>query len=480
MGLTLLKRSAVGGQLQQLRGDIEAWKHWPENGPFATHALQLARVIDYVERFLSELDARFVGANDLQALNDLERRVIGTSKIWNYFREKFLQREDGRLGDALELADDLAWACYSPLWRAAGAVSGDASVLKSAYQRRAQPLVYFHHQRSPMATARDGAFTPTELESSERKDRELLKLLARIPVPVVGVPWFQAEHLPESVLLAHEIGHLVVEDFDLLGNLKQIVESVVDAERRSLWTAWIEECFCDVFAVACTGAAFALALMPYLVGSRAALEKEEKAETDPGVYPPRLLRMHLVLRAVEDLELGVALGAFNDPIAAPKIVASSARALWETEFGAEDKMGSSYRDDANALARALLDRKFAVFGPEGSLRELVALAPAHAVRASELAFRYLTSRKPQDNALDLRVVLAAATLAHAQGPTAWADRNRAAPFMKTMKDVLAGSTRGAVELDPLMQPRGLDESRRAFDQRAAELLFHEFDVLFDQ
>ena len=77
-------------------------------------------------------------------------------------------------------------------------------------------------------------------------------LAQRLPVPVVGVPWFQLYHLPDALVIGHEVGHLVERDTGLTATIQELVERAVTEARMdpgcvAAWRGWAAEAFADVY-----------------------------------------------------------------------------------------------------------------------------------------------------------------------------------------------------------------------------------------
>jgi hypothetical protein len=58
-------------------------------------------------------------------------------------------------------------------------------------------------------------------------DTELQRAVERLPIPPVGVPWFQLRPLPDALVLAHAIGHHVENDFDLTPTLRELADAAL-------------------------------------------------------------------------------------------------------------------------------------------------------------------------------------------------------------------------------------------------------------
>ena len=73
------------------------------------------------------------------------------------------------------------------------------------------PLLFCSSNASPFIQRRN---TPFLAEGVTADDMERFDAaLAFLPIPIIGVPWSQANHLPAAVVIGHEVGHAVERDF---------------------------------------------------------------------------------------------------------------------------------------------------------------------------------------------------------------------------------------------------------------------------
>ena len=127
-----------------------------------------------------------------------------------------------------------------------------------------------------------------------------------MPVPVVGIPWYQLAHLPDAVFIGHEVGHLVEEDLALEEPLRHAVAACLAGmpeERISAWSGrWRSEVFADVYGVLVCGPAYAQALIDVMSDNPAEIADEQQPMPRGwSTYPTRTLRALVVCEAVRRL-----------------------------------------------------------------------------------------------------------------------------------------------------------------------------------
>jgi hypothetical protein len=282
------KRVELTAKLTSLQADIVQWSARSEAGKeLEKHHSQVRRL----ERdFLPVADRLAQEAHD-EAIAErwrvVERAAQDLLSVWGYFRDKLAVRLVSNYGRYLAAADDFAWACYQPAQRAAVATGAvEESVV------REPPLTCLEDVGSPFSLVRGSPYEG-ELSASQPLTSSSRALLRRLPVPVIAIPWFQLEHLPDALVIAHEVGHHVLGDIRLEDEIVRTVEGVGNSCRSS----WAAEIFCDVFGTVCAGSAFAASLGDFL-------RVAEIADDATDRYPPTTTRLGLCLAVMELPEIG--------------------------------------------------------------------------------------------------------------------------------------------------------------------------------
>ncbi|MFB7615910.1 hypothetical protein [Kitasatospora sp. NPDC056181] len=244
--------------------DLAHWLEATERGrPLEKHHSQVACLAGM-------LDAC---RHDLAELQDSEstERILDLHHVWDFFRSKLILRCLPQYQAFLDTADELAWACYEPAWPAGGPA------------KPVPPLLFLNRAEVPFALARGSdyrALLPSGVRTHAGEEAA-----GRLPFPIIGVPWYQTEHLPGLLAVAHEVGHHVEDDLGLTGALRdRLRASGLDAGRLIIWEGWLGEVFADVCACLACGPAYTDTLADALtaVGTRRS-----------AAYPLSLLRMRI-------------------------------------------------------------------------------------------------------------------------------------------------------------------------------------------
>lgn len=397
MSLESRKHQELTLKLASIRDDLAAWrKASAENGPYEKHNSQIARLATRLEAAQRALEEQLETAKRNEAVlstcRSLELQVLELFRIWDFFRSKLAQRALPQWRPHLEMSDELAWSCYEPVRKAAQPALGAA--LKEP------PLVFFNPSGSPFVFTRGTSYEIPEVPGSLSRGA-LADILRGMPFAVIGIPWFQISHLPDVLIVAHEVGHAVQADFDLTGGLKAQLEAVLQSlhatpERAAAWRAWLDECFADAFGTVAMGPAFTSSLIDFVARDPNKSRAETRAPGRLGAYPTDHLRISLSLAAL------AALG-FDEDVA-------SLRAEWAQTFG-KDGLDKEYENDAAALGAALATCAHPTLSGK-SLRELVAFKADSNARAA--AAQVNTGIDPTYG--DVRVLAAAARHAFAAAP----------------------------------------------------------------
>lgn len=211
---------------------------------------------------------------------------------------KLVQRKETAFFGYLRAADELAWSCYKPVLR----LRCPDPVSPC---RREPPLVFLNGGLSPFALSRDRAFQAEEVVGELLpEDRKLQRALKQLPISVIGVPWYQAGHLPDALVIAHETGHTVESDFGLKGEAGAGMLGAVSEAHRPAWSAWEAEAFADLYGCLTAGPAYVSSLMDFLAVDPEIVRSEMQAAPAWKAYPSTELRLGLCRAALELMGFG--------------------------------------------------------------------------------------------------------------------------------------------------------------------------------
>lgn len=263
--------------------------------PLRKHASQLRRLTDQLGGMADGITERLAGlpsAPDaaLAESRAIQCRILEVHKLWDFFRRKLALRYVPGFADYLAAADDLAWECYAPVRGATWPADTGAP---------AAPLVFLTDEFSPYTHVRNDAYDVDVRGMPRLSDSEFAAVAASLPVPVIGVPWYQVAHVPDLPLIAHEAGHDAQHDLEATDPRDEHLAPVLAglAGRRGAWLTWLDELFADQYGTFCLGTAFVSALADLLATDRASIAQEGRRAA-PHVHPPAGVRMRAATEAV--------------------------------------------------------------------------------------------------------------------------------------------------------------------------------------
>jgi hypothetical protein len=424
MTLASLRAAELAQQKQALQDEFADWRARSQPGqPLEKHLSQIARITRQLDAFLDEIgDA----PDSFDAQETYTRKVLGAHRIWAYYRRKLSLRDVAWFRDDLKCADELAWKCYFPAREkaeAAGAIATGA--LKEP------PLVFFSHEASPFMYPRAAAFTVEGITSSQDLKAALLKLA----VPVVGVPWFQVHNVASAPVIGHEVGHVVEEDFGLEETIEDLTDHLdtIPQERRDVWRIWSHELFADLYGCLCTGPAYPMALMDYLLDRPQAIQNERWTDPDwqqhMRPYPTRYLRMQFNFAVLE--KMGQQDAALEQS--------------WKGTY-AYHKM-KAYTADIPAVVDALLGAGLAPFGGV-PIHSVITFGQPDQAMAGTLAAR-LNAGLSLPAGQSFRQLVAGATLAFHTDPQRYQQVNGGQTILARMAAAIPAGDRDDQVLGPV-------------------------------
>jgi hypothetical protein len=435
--LAARKVAELAAKLAALDADLAGWLAASErSSELEKHHTQVRRLASMFERLRARV-AKTLSREDavLERGREVEDALIGLHVAWDFFRSKLALHQASPYRDVLEAADELAWQCYRPV-RDAAVRAG--TVTRAAL--REPPLTFFADETSPFVLQRGAPpDDPTGALTALRQ------CITAMPIPLIGVPWYQLRHLPDALVVCHEVGHAIENDLELERRTGALVDGVtgVPGERRALWRQWRHEVFADVFGAVVAGPAFAWSMHDFLAESPGVIEAERRGPDDD--YPTCTLRV-LVIAEVLRLR-GFAKDADGVEEAWRSVYARHAMDRFET--------------DAPEIARALLEGPYPELGAGARLDDAIGFTAHEHAAALEDAKLVAKRIAPLGNGA--RTLYAAAALAFQADPAA-VDAARQQVVLKRILASREPGVRGPAEA------ADAKEKRAAADEDAADAL----------
>lgn len=228
---------------------------------------------------------------------DVDETIVWVQRVWEYFKEKFDQRDEKeRVGRVLKAADEVVWSCYSQ-------VLVQATRPGSGVQKRPAPLPFIEPQYSPAAVESDRPLPPDlRLNAEVPFVGEFIKTL---PVAVVSLPPWCVDAPWWLIYLAHEVGHHVLHDLKLTAHFRQGMQEAARAQKLpdrdvEAWGRWSEEIFADIFSVLTVG--------EWAVWSVAEAERgtDDEMVRRKDRYPSPIIRLALLVQAARAVGVNTA------------------------------------------------------------------------------------------------------------------------------------------------------------------------------
>ena len=228
----------------------------------------------------------------------LEASLLRAERMFDWYADKYDQRERADVAEFLRAADELVLSCWSQAFSAA------------PVKRPTGPLVFVEAAPGPCSLVR--RVVPAALDAPG--DRLLKGMIEAVPIPTIMVPPRVVDESWWLVLAAHETGHHVYYDlfYDRERKRDVVTERIAEAlpdrdEDEAVWGLWALEVFADTFAALMVGQASSWAVAELIHGPAAAVAAPAR---DPA-YPRPLVRVALiaeVLRLVgtQDIAFGAA------------------------------------------------------------------------------------------------------------------------------------------------------------------------------
>ena len=393
-----LRRQELARRVESLPKEVCAWKERSRNElDMNAHFSQIEALgvfmdalIDRQRTLLSDLDSTTNPEKFRETALKLVQEIIKSQRVWDFFRDKLELRFSPDFKDVLWVADTVTWDCYRPVM--------DRAVLAGivpAAQVREPPLTYLSAEFSPLTWVRG---------SRPNDGRDYHLGAARLPIPVIQVPWDHLANLWELVSLPHEVGHDLEADLrlrpELLLSLQTALESAgVPQERVKIWLAWEGEVFADLVGLQLGGPAFARGLMHLILLPASFVTAYDPGDPHPTHFVRMLMNAAYVRTLVEE----------NQAVADE---AAAIEAVWRALYG--DAAGlEPFENDFDRVFAALMDTKMTVLRGK-TVRDLMPYTAADNARLRQAASYLRTGQNvPGPRSMPARHAVSAARLAAA-------------------------------------------------------------------
>jgi hypothetical protein len=431
------RRTELHAKLASVMQEFGRWRDASEQGqPLRKHHRQIRRVTKALDAMrlciAHDVDAA-VGDDVLARARQLERSILELHRLWDYFRSKLALRSVSWFQQPLYAVDELAWACYEPLQLAVTA-AGPAD-------HKEPPLSFFNGAWSPFAAGRGRVYEPERVEGAILPTTSVRDAIRKLPIPVVGVPWYLAQHLPDSPVICHEVGHVAEQDFGLTEAVEAALEgAAIPDEHRPAWRSWRSEVFADVYGCLGAGSAFVSALMGFLVDDPAIIAKQRLAAPGWGKYPTTDLRMTFNFAVLRQMKL-------DGP-------AQALEQRWSAYYGRD--LMSAFRPDCKPVAEALMRSPLAPLGDDVALADVLAFDQVAQRDAEDQARGLLVKKTPDPT--DARRLHASVHLAFAADPETFVAAGVAARALSTLWDAQDDGVRAAGQAAPVEDFEPVDEA----------------------
>jgi hypothetical protein len=420
------KRIELQQKLASLRWEFEEWRaRSEETQELEKHHTQVRAVTGILEALAEPVDQALEdtaqGDRVLAESVSTELTILELHRIWEFFRSKLALRYVPWFEDYLVVADEFAWSCYAPCLQFVKAEVG-----------REPPLVFFNGGSSPFTVPRGGAYAAEDVPGEMMRKEEFERALRCIPIPVIGIPWFQVKHLPDALVIGHEVGHDVEHDLHLAPTIASLLEAAFDTKavpnhRRRAWQAWTEEVFADLYGVLAAGPAFVEALIDFLVGDPRSVATEWKSDPNWGSYPTRALRVLLACAILEER-------GFDQGTVGPL------RKRWTNIY--DRHALDEFECDVPLVVAALVGGFYPELGGK-PLAALLSFPPSHHDSATEAAKQAGREREPATD--DVRKLVAAARIAYDTDPETYVEKEVTQVIVAKIRTAQRAGTRAKVE-----------------------------------
>lgn len=440
------KLAGLAAEFQSWRDESEAQK------PLEKHHTQIRRItvqLGGLQAVIRQELQAVTGSEGqiLTACREIEQMILELHRIWEFFRSKLALRSVPWFKNYLIAADELAWFCY----HAAQQKTPPAHIPREAIKE--PPLVFFNGGSSPFTHSRNWAYRAEDVADEGLQTPEFIQVLKALPIPVIGIPWFQIQHLPEALIIAHEVGHNVEDDLKLTGRLKALLETALAAEqippgRQEAWKSWLGEIFADINGCLALGPAFVGTLMDFLATDQSIVKQDKRIPPNWGLYPPDYLRILLNIETLSQQQFPTESQAMKTE--------------WTVSYSSHAM--PEFEPDIPVIVKALLQGPYPELGG-AALTDVNSFSAADQQQALKAANQALANYALQSE--KVHILMAGARLAFEKDPEKYHTQKVA---KRIIERVLAAQQIGVRAEDRRRRPREL-QALDTYDNAAGKKLF---------
>ena len=458
-------------KLTSLQSTIEYWRSIADNkhsqpSLFQHNHSQIVRLCDLFHSLADELNQEFsafdgssgTAFDDARVLN---KKLVQGHALWSYFQDKLMVRHSDVLRPYLDAADDFAWSCFEPILRKRQEVLASQPPSEVSVSIKIPPLIYLGPEISPYVYPRDWALHKRPASVSDGLFQEVLRAS---PFSFISMPYYQTAHLPEAMVLAHEMGHVVELDLGLTNDLdasfERIDDSTIPPERKRGWKRCRLEMFADVFGAVVGGAAFCLSLAQFLADDRDTILNEPFREHNTHEYPTCYLRVLLSLQVLRDTNGKL-------PLAAQRV-----EQAWIDQYGREHAQ-KEYEKDIPVLVTEFLDSPLPALegGEKQTIRSLVEMSrDVEKLAAIDAENMIQMGSKPEST--NPCALFAAATFAFDHSPSDYRRQGIESKVLTRIKELASDDKRNEKRSLEVNLPGGIEDvnHEKELGQQIARLL----------
>jgi hypothetical protein len=283
----------------RLRREVNEWlekrksrdSRYQYRAQLNTIATILIEALQQLETALAALDLKQPEETVYAECRLFDLRTVWLRRVWEFFKDKFDQRDDSEASLLLQAADEVVWSCYQHIClQLSDEIDG--------FKPRPAPLPFIEPYYAPEAFPSD--LVPSSLKDTALGGSFLRDYLNTLPVAVVRLPPASINAPWWLVYLGHEIGHHIQSDLKLIEPFRKQIETIVEEQDGSesdirCWGNWSKEIFADLISVHLMG--------PWAVRAMAELElnKPEVMRTRRDFYPAPVVRLKLLAESATQL-----------------------------------------------------------------------------------------------------------------------------------------------------------------------------------